>query len=134
MPSLIERKTGDRHSVAIETTDPKHLATSRRGLDAMQKRWLDANNFDAAPGTVAIIPDAKGGIARVLVGVDRNDTLGAIGGLPYRLPVGRYHLADDGALADNAQAALGWAMGAYWFQRYRKAPRAPAELAIDAAT
>jgi leucyl aminopeptidase len=134
MPSLIERKTGDRHSVAIETTDPKHLATSRRGLDAMQKRWLDANNFDAAPGAVAIIPDAKGGIARVLVGVDRNDTLGAIGGLPYRLPVGRYHLADDGALADNAQAALGWAMGAYWFQRYRKAPRAPAELAIDAAT
>jgi leucyl aminopeptidase len=134
MPSLIERKTGDRHSIAIETTDPKHLATSRRGLDAMQKRWLEANNFDAAPGTVAIIPDAKGGIARVLVGVDRNDTLGAIGGLPYRLPVGRYHLADDGALADNAQAALGWAMGAYWFQRYRKAPRAPAELAIDAAT
>ncbi len=134
MPSLIERKTGDRHSIAIETTDPNLLATSRRGLDAVQKRWLDANNFDAAPGTVAIIPDAKGGIARVLVGVDRNDTLGAIGGLPYRLPLGRYHLADGGALADNAQAALGWAMGAYWFQRYRKAPRAPAELALDAAT
>jgi leucyl aminopeptidase len=134
MPSLIERKSGDRQLVAIETTDASGLAATRRGLSAVHKRWLEANGFDAAPGTLALLPDAKGNLERVLVGVDRNDPLGAIAGLPYRLPIGRYCLASEGVLPDSAHAVLGWALGSYWFERYRSAPRRPADLAVDAAT
>ncbi|HET6553488.1 MAG TPA: leucyl aminopeptidase family protein [Dyella sp.] len=133
MSTLIERKTSDRHSIAIETTDAAHYAATKRRLTAAQRQWLGAFGFEAAPGTFALLPDAGGKLVRVLVGVDAGDALGALGGLPRTLPEATYHLADEGVLKDTQQAALGWALGAYEFTRYRKARRAPARLAIAAA-
>ena len=133
MSTLIERKTSDRHSIAIETTDAAHYAATKRRLTAAQRQWLGAFGFEAAPGTFALLPDAGGKLVRVLVGVDAGDALGALGGLPRALPEATYHLTDEGVLKDTQQAALGWALGAYEFTRYRKARRAPARLAIAAA-
>jgi leucyl aminopeptidase len=134
MSSLIERKPADRSAIPIETTDAAHLAGTRRRLDTAQKRWLESTGFDAAPGSVAFVADAKGNIERVLVGVDAADPLSAIAGLPFRLPVGRYALADEGVVADGELAALGWGLGAYVFDRYRTPPRKAAELAVSAET
>jgi leucyl aminopeptidase len=133
MSALIERKTSDRQSIAIETTDATHFAASKRRLTAAQRQWLGSFGFDATPGTFALIPDEGGKLVRVLVGVDATDPLGALGGLSRLLPEATYHLADEGVLKDRLQAALGWALGAYEFTRYRKARRAPAKLAIVAA-
>ncbi|BDU19960.1 leucyl aminopeptidase family protein [Dyella sp. GSA-30] len=130
MSALIEAKSGDRHSVAIETTDAAHYNTARRRLTAAQRRWLADNAFEAKPGSVGLLSDANGKLVRVLVGVDANDALGALAALPKQLPEAVYHLADEGVLADRRQAALGWAFGAYEFTRYRKAKRGPAQLAI----
>ncbi|EIL96570.1 leucyl aminopeptidase, partial [Rhodanobacter denitrificans] len=66
-------------------------------------------------------------------GVDPREPLAALAALPCRLPEASYHLADEGVLADPVQAALGWALGAYQFTRYRKAKRAPARLAVRTA-
>ena len=131
--SLIERKAGDRQSVAIETTDATRLAATRKRLNAAQRKWLEQTGFEAAPGTFALLADASGKLQRVLAGVDAADALNAIAHLPKTLPEGSYHLADEGVLADKAQAALGWALGAYEFTRYRKAKRASATLAVPAA-
>ena len=133
MSALIERKSGDRHSIAIETTDAQRLAATKRRLTAAQRQWLTAFGFEAAPGTFALLPDQNGKLARVLVGVDAGDALGALGSLARGLPEATYHLADEGVLKDRQQAALGWALGAYDFTRYRKTRRAPAKLAIPAA-
>ncbi len=130
MSALIERKAGDRHSIAIETTDSARFAATKRRLTAAQRQWLGAFGFEAAPGSFALLPDERGKLVRVLVGVDDSDALGALGALPRGLPEGTYHLADEGVLKDRLQAALGWALGAYDFARYRKARRAPATLAI----
>ena len=132
MSALIEAKSGDRHSVAIETTDAAHYNTARRRLTAPQRRWLADNAFEAKPGSVALLSDANGKLVRVLVGVDATDSLGALAALPRQLPETVYHLADEGVLADRRQAALGWAFGAYEFTRYRKAKRGPAQLAVAA--
>ena len=40
MSTLIERQSGNRHSIAIETTDAAHYAACRRRLTAAQRRWL----------------------------------------------------------------------------------------------
>lgn len=132
MSALIERKSGDRQSIAIETTDAAHFTAAKRRLSAAQRRWLSETGFEAAPGTFALLSDANGKLARVLVGVDATDALSAIAHLPRLLPEGSYYLAAEGVLADPLQAALGWALGAYEFTRYRKAKRAPAKLAIAA--
>ena len=131
--SLIEHKTGDRQSIAIETTNAARLAATKKRLSAAQRRWLEQTGFEGAPGTFALVADASGKLERVVAGVDASDALNAIAHLPRVLPEGSYHLADEGVLADKTQAALGWALGAYDFARYRKARRTPAKLAVAAA-
>ena len=133
MSALIERQSGTRHSIAIETIDAAHYAASKRRLTAAQRRWLSDNGFAAAAGTFALLSDAAGKLVRVLVGVDPQQPLGALAALPGCLPEATYHLADEGVLADRHQAALGWAFGAYQFNRYRQPRRAPARLAVTRA-
>ncbi|MEO7068318.1 MAG: leucyl aminopeptidase family protein [Rhodanobacter sp.] len=133
MSALIERQPGASRSVAIETTDVAHYAATRRRLTAAQRRWLTDSGFDANAGTFALLTDAAGKVVRVIAGVDTQEALGALAGLPCNLPEGCYHLADEGVLTEPAQAALGWALAAYQFNRYRKAQRAPAQLAVTAA-
>lgn len=133
MSALIERQPGGRRSIAIETTDAAHLAGTRRRLTAAQRRWLGESGFEAAPGTFALVPDPAGKLVRVLVGVDPSDPLAALAALPCALPEATYHLAAEGVLADAALAALGWALGAYQFGRYRQPKRSPARLAVGAA-
>ncbi len=133
MPALTEHHADDRHSVAIETTDSTHLAATRRRLSAAQRRCLTESGFDAAAGTTRLLHDVNGKLVRVLTGVDAHAPLAALAALPMSLPVGTYHLAADGVLTDQHAAALGWALGAYQFTRYRAAKRAPATLAVAAA-
>ncbi|MDO1527694.1 leucyl aminopeptidase family protein [Fulvimonas sp. R45] len=134
MPALIERSAAPRQRTAIEAVDAARLAAARRRLTAAQRRWLDVAGFDAAPGRVALLPDVSGKLERVLAGVDAAEPLAALAALPLQLPDGCYQLAGEGVPLDATLAALGWALGAYQFTRYRKAKRAPATLAVDAAT
>jgi leucyl aminopeptidase len=133
MSALIERQSGARHSIAIEATDAAHHAATRRRLTAAQRRWLTDSGFEAAAGTFALLADPGGKLVRVLVGVDAGDPLGALAALPGSLPEANYHLAAESVLTDPVQAALGWALGAYQFNRYRQPKRAPARLMVSAA-
>ena len=130
---MIERPSGNRHSIAVESTDAAHYAATRRRLTAAQRRWLADSGFAAAPGTFALLTDPAGKLVRVLAGVDPLDPLAALAALPCSLPEATYHLAAEGVLADPLHAALGWALGAYQFNRYRQPKRAPAQLAVSAA-
>ena len=133
MSALIDRSAA-RQAIAIETVDARTLPAAKKRLDAAQRRWLEVNGFDAKPGSHLLLADAQGKPARVLVGVDAAEPLAALAVLPMHLPAGVYRLAEDGVALDSVQAALGWALGAYQFTRYRKAKRASATLAVDAAT
>jgi leucyl aminopeptidase len=132
MSALIERQPGGRQSIAIETTDAAHYAATRRRLSAAQRRWLGDSGFEAAAGTFALVSDPAGKLVRVVAGVDASDPLAALAALPCALPEASYHLAAEGVLGDAALAALGWALGAYQFNRYRQPKRAPARLAVSA--
>ena len=134
MSALIQRRSGRHAPTPIEATDASHLAATRKRLDAAQRNWLDENGFDAKPGSVCLLSDANGKLARVVVGVDRQDPLAALAALPMTLPVGDYAIAAESVALDPSLAALGWALGAYQFTRYRKAKRAAATLAVDAKT
>jgi len=134
MAALLDRSSAPRHLVPIEAVDGRHLPAARKRLDAAQRRWLDTHGFDARPGGAILLADAHGKPARVLAGVDAADPLAALAALPMTLPEGAYQLAAEGVALDPVQAALGWALGAYQFTRYRKAKRAPAALALGAAT
>jgi leucyl aminopeptidase len=130
MSASIEQH-GRTRGIPVECVDAGSMAACRRKLDTHARRWLDATGFEARPGRVALIPDRNGRLARVLVGVDVAEPLWALAALPWQLPVGRYALAAEGVALDHALAALGWALGAYRFTRYRKAGRDPARLLVE---
>jgi leucyl aminopeptidase len=134
MPALIELRSNRHAPTPIEATDVTHLAATRRRLSAAQRSWLDENRFDASPGSVCLLSDVNGKLARVIVGVDRQESLSALAALPLTLPQGEYMLATESVPLDPQLAGLGWALGAYQFTRYRKAKRAPAALAVDGKT
>jgi leucyl aminopeptidase len=81
-----------------------------------------------------LIPGKDGAPAAVLAGCDRRDALFGLASLPMRLPEGDYTIDVRGLALDDAQVALGWALGSYQFDRYRKAPRKPARLVVDKTT
>ncbi|GAE59609.1 leucine aminopeptidase [Xanthomonas arboricola pv. pruni MAFF 301427] len=91
--------------------------------------WAQAQRFDAAPGSVLLLPGEQG-LAGAVLGIgDRADAY-AYAHAPMALPpASRWTLANTLSESEQALLHLGWGLGAYRFSRYRKVPRAPAELA-----
>jgi leucyl aminopeptidase len=131
MSALITQRSNRRAPTPIEATDSVHLSATRKRLSAAQRSWLEENGFDAKPGSVCLVPDANGKLARVLVGVDRHDPLAALAGLPLNLPTGEYTLAAESVPLNAELAALGWALGCYQYTRYRKARRPGSPLVVS---
>jgi len=102
---------------------------------ALATAWAQANGFRGERGRLLPLPRADGALAGVAVGLGRLAGLGelpptALAGLPERLPPGRYRIADELPAAAATAAALGWSLGRYRFDRYRRPlPAAQPELA-----
>ncbi|HEX4112424.1 MAG TPA: leucyl aminopeptidase family protein [Stellaceae bacterium] len=106
-------------AVPVTPVAASDLSACLDGLDPRARRWADAIGFKAEPGQTALLPDAQGGLARVLVGWKPAEPLWALAALPDALPERNYML--DAAPAEAATAlALGWALGAYQFTRYKE--------------
>ncbi|MHC9086720.1 leucyl aminopeptidase family protein [Luteimonas sp. RIT-PG2_3] len=94
--------------------------------------WLRAQDFNAAPGSVVLLPGSDGIAGAVLGTGDAADPYAYAHG-PANLPQGDWVLAT--ALDEPARRALqlGWGLGAYRFTRYKAATRTPAQLLVDGA-
>lgn len=112
---------------------------ARSGLDAWLagqpvavSAWARANDFKAQAGRVLKIPAPDGAIAAIVFGLGEMDDPLVWRALPDGAGTGVYRLAGapDGAL--HTGAALGWLLGSYRFERYKKAPKAepPARLVL----
>ncbi|MGQ9371357.1 leucyl aminopeptidase family protein [Azospirillum sp. ST 5-10] len=91
-------------------------------------QWVKAVNFSAEAGATALLPGEDGRLARVLVGVPAEPDLWALAGLPGSLPPGTYRIDADLDRGAATRAALGWALGSYRFDRYRKSEKGFASL------
>jgi leucyl aminopeptidase len=117
---------------------PLHVV-SKSGWNTLQdalapegRRFALAQGFAARPGQHLVLPDAGGGIAAVLLGVEtaearRRDPF-APGRLAASLPAGDYALS--GEVDDFGLAALAWLLQGYRFERYRKPAPAKARLVV----
>lgn len=87
----------------------------RDGLDPRERRFAEAQAFAPEPGRHVVLPDAEGGIARVVACLD--DDPFAAGRLATALPPGTYRLEPAPERADLA--VLGFALASYRFGRYK---------------
>jgi len=108
--------------ILVEEGGPKAA-----GLGKLQAQWAGANGFTGQRGKLLALPSETGGLAGYLFGVGAGASRPVLvtGLAGANLEAGRYRL--EGALGDPTYAALGFRLGAYRFDRYRK-PKALPEL------
>jgi len=121
-----------------DAATPLHVVGAD-GLDAWAAgqppsvgRWLRRIGYKAGPGELAVAPSDDAGGAVAVIGdpakADGDRPLRAFGAAPGGLPLGSYRLAHPLDPVAASRLALGWALGAYAFERYTPRKRAPALL------
>ena len=102
----------------------------KSGLDDRSRTWAETNGFEGKLGQICKLPDADGGIKKVLFGFGTNAGRSRgrlhIAGLSKGLPEGDYSL--EGEFGDAEEAALAWLLAGYAFDRYAKNSGAKARL------
>jgi leucyl aminopeptidase len=126
-----------RKAIPIHFVTKENFAGIAANLPASAAAFARAWDFEPKAGRFLALPDAKGGLAGVLFGLES----GAAGDflLPGRLvgalPPGVYRFANSPH--DPSLAALAFLLASYRFTRYRQAPPPPPALVapdgVDAA-
>lgn len=126
---LIPDDQRDAHRIEL-VTKTEHSDWYTQQNEAA-RAWLDRAQFKGRAGQFVFLPDEGGAPNRVVAGV--GDTLGfeSVADLAKALPPGDYRLdADRFDAAAQHAAHLGWGLGAYRFDEYRKAPGADAARSL----
>ena len=125
--------TPEPDDIPIDLVDETTLGGWLEGQPDATRQWVRATGFEARPRNRCLVPDARHGLGSVLVGVgDRTDPW-CCADLPGALPAGRYRIRTRLETAELEPIAVGWGLGAYRFDRYRKkaTERERATLCID---
>lgn len=110
----------DGKAIPVTVVTQGGLKKWRAARSANEKKWLTVNKFAGAPGQLCLIPGADGSLSRVVLGISDPLEIWDTADLARNLPDGLYRLNGvRGKEAEN-RAALGWALGGYRFDTYRK--------------
>jgi len=133
MDVLLDAADGEAPSLPV-TPVPSHAYQA--WLDqqpAATAAWLRGSGFTGKAGASALIPGSDGSVQGAVVAVAQLGDIWSYAGLPTALPAGTYYLAADLDTDSAERAALGWALGAYGFDRYKRREDTPARLILPAA-
>ncbi|MEL6233548.1 MAG: leucyl aminopeptidase family protein [Pseudomonadota bacterium] len=114
-------------AIPLELLPPTLAPARLADLPPHQRRWAKALGFKGKLGELACLPDAEGGLARVLVGwgddAARRRRRFHLAAIAHRLPAGIYALDPTHGIAlsphEARLEALGWLLDAYRFDRYK---------------
>jgi len=111
---------GRTAATPIVLVNSSNYARVIKKLTKPQVRWLEQNEFAGKHGSLCPIPDKSGSVEKYIVGADNVQDPFAIADLPKRLPEGTYSLEGGGVRANLETLAIGWGLGSYVFDRYKK--------------
>jgi len=121
-------------TIPVRLVEAEALDALLAEFPAPQAAWIRANRFRARLGAALALPAEDGSVSRVLVGWGtaaerRRDRL-HLGAFARTASPGSYRLEGALAPAEAEQAALGWMLGRYRFDRY-KGDRVEAEAELE---
>jgi leucyl aminopeptidase len=126
--SLVRSARGAIPLHAVKAANLKRWLPTRSRREA---EWLRAANFAAKDYELLLVPNGSGGLAAAVLGLGGAHDPLAFAAFSESLPHGTYALGDVPAEVGGARAALGWVLGTYRFDRYRKKqPRQLAKLVL----
>ncbi|HBQ17908.1 MAG TPA: leucyl aminopeptidase, partial [Myxococcales bacterium] len=125
LSTLVTRKNAK--TLPIVVVDDASFPGWRKQQGKAVQRWLDASTFEPRGNRATLIPGARG--PKLALFGSKDASPWAWAGAAQRLPPGRYRLDTELEEAAATDAAIGWALSAYQFDRYKsEAAAAPREL------
>ena len=123
----------DSAALPLHAVTPEGLAALRRSLPPPVASFLEASGFTAKAQQLMLLPGPQGLAGAVLGLGEAAPTPWSFGSLVHALPAGSlWRLEAPEAMAEAA--VLGWCLGAYRYDRFRKPERAVARLVAPAGT
>ncbi|SFO93358.1 leucyl aminopeptidase family protein [Tranquillimonas alkanivorans] len=116
----------------LHLVSPEGVEAFRAGLDGRAAAWLSGTEFSGAAGTVALLPGDDGAPTAAVLGLGDPSKRGrerfAVAKARAQLPDGVWRLATDLPADERDEAALGWLLEGYRFDRYASNPAPAAQL------
>lgn len=109
-------------TIKIEVVEKSKYKSWLAKQESARQRWLKNTAFEAKDGAKRLLPASDGKVAAVLLVVRDRPDLWSFAGLPTALPNGRYEFSSSLKKSQATDAALGWALGSYRFERYKSEP------------
>ncbi|HSA79690.1 MAG TPA: leucyl aminopeptidase family protein, partial [Geminicoccaceae bacterium] len=131
LPCFVAAGEADARPVAVIPA-ARYSAWQADQPDAL-RGWLIGIGFEAKPGSATLLPGPDGALAGALLVLSEPVEPWGFAALRGRLPAGDWRLEwqNPAAETDQVQAALGWALASYRFERYRKQPGKPVRLVVE---
>jgi leucyl aminopeptidase len=95
------------------------------------RSWLEATGFEPEPAATALLPASDGALAGALLIRSEPVEPWDFAALRGRLPAGDWRLEWAESEPGTGQAALGWALASYRFERYRQREAKSVRLALE---
>ena len=99
--------------------------------DPGQRAWLESTGFKAGPGDWRALPGTDGRLETVVFGLQNTGWLYQLAALPAALPEAQYTVQCQWSKEQRVQAAVGWGLGSYQFERYKKRSKPSSTLFLD---
>lgn len=109
-----------KNAVPVTALRKQDLKNWLAKQNSFVKSFVAAQGFEAGAQDFVIIPDQNGTPARVLIGIKEDNKLYRFSDLAKNLPKNTYYIDSDMDKDTASQAAIGWALGQYQFDRYLK--------------
>jgi len=123
---LVARATKATTPIIPLTTDA--LEAWKSSADGAHANWVERSRFGAKAAEICLLPTSDGGVHSVLLGLGEALEPWPFAALQSGLPKGRYAISAELRPDEASDAALGFALGAYTFDRYKKAKPTEVEL------
>ncbi|MGB0505700.1 MAG: leucyl aminopeptidase family protein [Pikeienuella sp.] len=122
----------DADAIPLRLVETVECDEILEALDEPQRDWAQLHGFTGRLGQIAILPDGAGGIDEALFGwgdaAARAKRRFAIADFAANAPAGVWQIESPMRTRDAEEAALGWLLAAYRFDRYRKTTPQKAQL------
>ncbi|WP_374609488.1 M17 family metallopeptidase [Thermomonas sp.] len=112
----------------LHIVDKAGFAAWRDAQSPVVQAWLAAQRFDGSAGTAQSWANAEGAIGGAVIGIGDGLDAYSYAHAPLALPGGDWQVVADIDEATRQALHLGWGLGCYRFDRYKKTTRAPARL------
>lgn len=130
MPLRFSRSTSP--TIPLYTVEKAEFTGWSDSLNDPDKAWVKSSGFSASTGQVLVFPSPKGGIAFAALGTgdatSRSRKRFLLGAARSKLPAGVYDLQGSFSDEDLQEAALGWLLAGYRFNRYAKSDPPKAQM------